>query len=499
MRQSLFINTHNYQSNYADAAKLLHIYEFLNEKNHAIELALLRASVARAYRLVAMRLQRVSSSRPSQGSPRWPLQAGVHPRLFPDTRVFSCRAAASPAAAPPAPGLQPPVAPTDTTPLLGCHPIGGDWLAYSRRLVGLPFGSEVDGMLEALRRRLGSGGRWAWEEEEQEEESELAEDEAEDEEKGSDAVARLPLVPSIRGRRRRGGSSSSSMQQQQQLRWCRGRPLAGVVSAAQRGGAVAAAAVLPESLRACEPGRLLTAEQEALLGGIVQAAKLAAAEASGGSGSSAHQQLLLAQRRGATAQQLLFDSNLRLVGFVRRRLVGGRPLAPGLFQVGRGAARSCLFAAPPYMPGAETITHCRLTRLFPASCITAHASCIGFVQCGAGCTVARRRRVPPHPRHALLNLCRRRYNKWYARCSGAAAAAVVAGSDAGASSARAAAGAGLGAAGAGSGPRIAAGGGHAAVAAAGISRGPAGSGGAAAAAAGAAGPRSGAAAALGER
>lgn len=100
--------------------------------------------------------------------------------------------------------------------------------------------------------------------------------------------------------------------------------------------------------QSCGASQLLTAEQEAWLGELVQAGRTAqqqldAAPTSGNSGSAPlwrqrasgpPEPLELAMQRGAAAQQLLFDTNLRLVAVARRKLLGsGRFLQPQLLQV----------------------------------------------------------------------------------------------------------------------------------------------------------------------
>lgn len=223
-----------------------------------------------------------------------------------------------------------------------CSPLGvggfaaqHSWLSYAWRLDdGPPL--LRDPAVQRLRRQLGVGGRWAWQDEPG------AEEPAEPEEEAAEAVVEAPLerqpgrkaagstrehrgrmpvgyVPSLRGRGVRRSSRRRS---------CRGRALAGAadvraedwlasvlpeelrVSIFEQGGSTAGAelplcAVLlrmrhahlgtacgcnpacahrfsPASTRAlqgCMPGQRLTAAQEARCGELAQAAKAAAAAA----------------------------------------------------------------------------------------------------------------------------------------------------------------------------------------------------------------------------
>ncbi|PRW56440.1 RNA polymerase sigma factor [Chlorella sorokiniana] len=295
---------------------------------------------------------------------------------------IACRAAA---AAPPAPdraaATERPQAAGGALPStsvsLGTHSAPDSWLAYSWQLRRNPPGI-TDIVLERLRRQLGWGGRWAWaleddaegdDHDEQELDWEAAESEAEAEAEAgpSSSTGSSTQRPIVRSSRRVGQRSGVR-------RRCRGQALMGAAAYdTQRPWSSAAADGLPDKLQGCYSGQLLTAEQEAWLGELVQARRAAqraqqqqqqqAAPASGGSssstalwrsrGSGPAEPLELAMRRGAAAQQLLFDANVRLVTMARCKLLGsGRFLPPELLQELDNAGRDALWlAAAGFQPG----------------------------------------------------------------------------------------------------------------------------------------------------
>lgn len=201
-----------------------------------------------------------------------PARARHHPQIG--------RASAAPAASAPLPQLPSrlPVreacaAPGARAALPWCSPpaVGGfavepSWLAYAWRLDdGPPL--LCDPAVQRLRRQLGVGGRWAWQDEPEAEPAEPAEEVA-------DAAAEAPLehrrpvrraagsaleprgrlpagyLPSLRGRgRRRSGGQRS----------CRGRALAGPTELSAEDWLHSA---LPEELRVSAPGRCTGCDPE---------------------------------------------------------------------------------------------------------------------------------------------------------------------------------------------------------------------------------------------
>jgi hypothetical protein len=100
------------------------------------------------------------------------------------------------------------------------YDVDSDWLAHSRRLSGLQL-SPQDAVVQHLRRMLGWGGRWAWQEEDS---GEAEEGVAEEGSAPADALQPADAVVSSIGAGRRGS---------QRRRLCRGQSLAG---AARYGG-----------------------------------------------------------------------------------------------------------------------------------------------------------------------------------------------------------------------------------------------------------------------
>ncbi|KAL4858598.1 hypothetical protein ACK3TF_001543 [Chlorella vulgaris] len=229
------------------------------------------------------------------------------------------------------------------------YDVDSDWLAHSRRLSGLQL-SPQDAVVQHLRRMLGWGGRWAWQEEES---GEAKEDVAEEGSAPADALQPADAVVSSIGAGRRGS---------QRRRLCRGQSLAG---AARYGGSSTQlwkrpGNPLPAQLQACAAGTLLTAQQEALLGEMVQAAKVAHQQQEqqrqrGGKARMEYAQRELLLRRGAAAQQLLFDLNLPLIFVAQSKLHNWAQMPAGLLQELNTAGREALWrAAAGYQPSVHT-------------------------------------------------------------------------------------------------------------------------------------------------
>ncbi|KAI3428012.1 hypothetical protein D9Q98_006398 [Chlorella vulgaris] len=197
---------------------------------------------------------------------------------------------------------------------------------------------------------LGWGGRWAWQEEDS---GEAEEGVAEEGSAPADALQPADAVVSSIGAGRRGS---------QRRRLCRGQSLAG---AARYGGSSTQlwkrpGNPLPAQLQACAAGTLLTAQQEALLGEMVQAAKAAHQQLEqqrqrGGKARKEDAQRELLLRRGAAAQQLLFDLNLPLIFVAQSKLHRWAQMPAGLLQDLNTAGREALWrAAAGYKPSVHT-------------------------------------------------------------------------------------------------------------------------------------------------